>query len=76
MSYPPINILNRADRFLFDTGYSRGLLMRANNLLAQLAQPEVANLSLAIDEFLVAQAKLYRDELYTAGEEAALKETK
>jgi len=68
MSYPGENIENRADRFLFDRGYSIGLLCRAIKTL-----PINSTLSEDIAEFLASQGEIYRDELYAAGEEAAKK---
>ena len=81
MSYIGEKIENRADRFLFDCGYTRGLLSRAQDLLKYAAEEELGDTQAAearalvddIKEFLEAQGKLYRDELYAAGEAAATK---
>jgi hypothetical protein len=71
MSYPPIIISNRADRFLFDAGYSRALLFHCLRVLVELGEePELAD---KIDEYLKANIKIPRDEMYAAGMEAAQK---
>ena len=71
MSYPPIILPDRAARFLFDAGYSRGLLLQCRRVLIELGEePELAE---KIDEYLKASGKIPRDEIYAAGAEAAQK---
>lgn len=86
MSYPPIPLPTRADRFLFDAGYSWALLARAQVMLTTLIElarydnkaqealgQEAFELAAQIAEFLAASGQQTRDDLYAAGAEAAQK---
>jgi hypothetical protein len=79
MSYPPIKITNRAERILFDSGYSCALLIRCQDLLMRgffasaPSRRESKVLLGEIADFLTAQSQMSYDEHYAAGEEAARK---